>query len=84
MKGSDLYERLLGLNGPWRVKDVKMDMEQMIVELHVECRESKGGQTQNRESKGGQKGVKRKIGGQKGAKRGSNAKYKDLNRSVSW
>ena len=39
MKGNDLYERLLGLEHPWRVQDVKMDMEQMTVEVRVECRD---------------------------------------------
>ena len=39
MKGNDLYERLLGLEHPWRVQDVKMEMEQMTVEVRVECRD---------------------------------------------
>lgn len=39
MKGNDLYERLLGLEHPWRVKEVKMDTENKVVEVRVECRD---------------------------------------------
>jgi hypothetical protein len=37
MKGNDLYERLLGLERPWRVKSVEMDTENKVVEVRVEC-----------------------------------------------
>lgn len=37
MKGNDLYQRLLGLEHPWRVKDVSMDTENKVVEVRVEC-----------------------------------------------
>jgi transposase len=39
MKGNDLYERLLGLERPWRVKSVEMDTENKVVEVRVECRD---------------------------------------------
>ena len=39
MKGNDLYERLLGLEHPWRVKDVEMDIEEKTVTVRVECRD---------------------------------------------
>ena len=32
MKGNDLYQRLLGLEHPWRVEDVAMDVENKVVE----------------------------------------------------
>ena len=39
MKGNQLYERLLGLEQPWRVKDVTIDTEKKVVEVQVECRD---------------------------------------------
>jgi transposase len=39
MRDTELYERLLGLKEPWRVKAVKMDVEGRRVEVEVECAE---------------------------------------------
>ena len=39
MKGNDLYQRLLGLEHPWRVKDVEMETEEKTVTVRVECRD---------------------------------------------
>lgn len=39
MKGNDLYQRLLGLEHPWRVKDVDMNVEDKTVTVRVECRD---------------------------------------------
>jgi len=38
MQSKELYERLLGLEKPWRVKSVDMDAEKRTVEVRVECR----------------------------------------------
>ena len=37
MRDTELYERLLGLKEPWKVKAVKMDVEGRRVEVEVEC-----------------------------------------------
>jgi transposase len=39
MRDTELYERLLGLKEPWKVKAVKMDVEGRRVEVEVECAE---------------------------------------------
>jgi transposase len=39
MRDTELYERLMGLKEPWRVKAVKMDVEGRRVEVEVECAE---------------------------------------------
>ena len=39
MKGNDLYQRILGLEHPWRVKDVEMDTDKKTVTVRVECRD---------------------------------------------
>ena len=39
MRDAELYERLLGLKEPWKVKAVKMDVEGRRVEVEVECAE---------------------------------------------
>ena len=39
MRDTELYERLLGLKEPWKVKAVKTDVEGRRVEVEVECAE---------------------------------------------
>ena len=39
MRDTELYERLLGLKEPWRVKAVKMDVQGRRIEVEVECAE---------------------------------------------
>ena len=39
MRDTELYEGLLGLKEPWKVKAVKMDVEGRRVEVEVECAE---------------------------------------------
>ena len=39
MRDTELYERLLALKEPWKVKAVKMDVEGRRIEVEVECAE---------------------------------------------
>ncbi|WP_257787794.1 hypothetical protein [Fuerstiella marisgermanici] len=36
MQGTDFYEQILGLTGPWFVADVQLDMEAQQVDVFVE------------------------------------------------
>ena len=37
MKDTQLYQQLLGLNTPWSVASVDVDMEKLLITVHVEC-----------------------------------------------
>lgn len=37
MKDAEFFNRALGLKEPWRIKEVKLDLERKVVELEVEC-----------------------------------------------
>ena len=36
MFDTDLYQQVLGLSAPWRVADVKLDVESTQIHVHVE------------------------------------------------
>jgi transposase len=37
VKDTELYEKLLGVEWPWRVKEVKMNVEEQKVKVEIEC-----------------------------------------------
>lgn len=37
MQDKEFFERALGLNKPWKVKEVRMDIEKQRVEIEIEC-----------------------------------------------
>jgi transposase len=37
MKDTQLYEQLLGLSKPWSVSSVDIDMEKLLITVHIEC-----------------------------------------------
>ncbi len=41
MFDTDLYQQVLGLSAPWRVADVKLDVESTQIHVHVEHAEGR-------------------------------------------
>ena len=39
MRDTEFFEKALGLQEPWRVKSVRMEIAQKCVEVEIECRE---------------------------------------------